>query len=433
MNKKIHTHYDNLKVARNAPPEVIKAAYKVLTQKHHPDKNPGSAESVRIMSVINTSYEILMDQDKRRLHDLWIKQQEEVGDNDYKNNASKNQSAPHYNQSYAGTSAHTGNQWENYETRFKANQKPVDKKSSTVSGLIAAAKRNPFVTSLAVVIALSVFFKRDEPKKSTPLVQTDVIANTPKASSGDALDIDSQIQTAATKKLTKQLWGQLHSTMSLRDVLALLGKPKDTSKIKEGELILFYSNDKVHGPYVYLKNEKLYLWGVAKNYFFGDKSLPPAKPALVAKEQIESQSIAKKTCSSSDTNGILPGESFSGYIPGRPIRNNDGRSEFTVDNTRISKDVLVKLVEVGSTTAARTFQVKANSKFTVRNLRAGSYKLMHRHRGSCRSSVADDTFDVEEVSEERGIRYSIMSVTLYEVQGGNLQMDDMSASAFDNY
>jgi hypothetical protein len=30
--KRLHTHYDNLKVAQNAPPEVIRAAYKTLSQ-----------------------------------------------------------------------------------------------------------------------------------------------------------------------------------------------------------------------------------------------------------------------------------------------------------------------------------------------------------------------------------------------------------------
>lgn len=69
---KIHTHYDNLKVARNAPPEVIRAAYKILSQKYHPDRNPGNPESARIMAIINGSYEILADPDKRKAHDLWI-------------------------------------------------------------------------------------------------------------------------------------------------------------------------------------------------------------------------------------------------------------------------------------------------------------------------------------------------------------------------
>lgn len=69
---KIRTHYDNLKVARNAPAEVIRAAYKVLTQKYHPDKNPGDAGAARIMHIINTSYEVLSDPQRRSAHDLWI-------------------------------------------------------------------------------------------------------------------------------------------------------------------------------------------------------------------------------------------------------------------------------------------------------------------------------------------------------------------------
>jgi hypothetical protein len=72
----IHTHYDNLKVARNAPPEVIRAAYKTLSQKFHPDRNPGNSEATRIMAIINASYEVLSDPDKRREHDLWVEQQE---------------------------------------------------------------------------------------------------------------------------------------------------------------------------------------------------------------------------------------------------------------------------------------------------------------------------------------------------------------------
>ncbi|WP_045226218.1 J domain-containing protein [Methyloterricola oryzae] len=69
---KIRTHYDNLKVSRNAPAEVIRAAYKVLTQKYHPDKNPGDAGAARIMHIINTSYEVLSDPQRRAAHDVWI-------------------------------------------------------------------------------------------------------------------------------------------------------------------------------------------------------------------------------------------------------------------------------------------------------------------------------------------------------------------------
>lgn len=72
---KIHTHYDNLKVTRSAPPEVIRAAYKSLAQKYHPDRNPNNLDASRIMSIINTSYSVLSDPIKRDEHDKWIDEQ----------------------------------------------------------------------------------------------------------------------------------------------------------------------------------------------------------------------------------------------------------------------------------------------------------------------------------------------------------------------
>lgn len=73
---KIHTHYDNLKVSRHAPQEVIRASYKALSQKYHPDKNPGDEKSARIMAVVNTAYNVLSDPVRRKEHDEWIASEE---------------------------------------------------------------------------------------------------------------------------------------------------------------------------------------------------------------------------------------------------------------------------------------------------------------------------------------------------------------------
>ena len=69
---RIHTHYDNLKVTRNAPPEVIRAAYKTLCQKFHPDRNPGNKEAANTFLIIRSAYETLSDPVKREEHDAWI-------------------------------------------------------------------------------------------------------------------------------------------------------------------------------------------------------------------------------------------------------------------------------------------------------------------------------------------------------------------------
>lgn len=81
--KKIRTYYDNLKVARNAPEAVIRAAYKALMQKYHPDKFEGSSEeALRIAKIIKASFDILIDPAKRAEHDKWIKSEEAKSEGD---------------------------------------------------------------------------------------------------------------------------------------------------------------------------------------------------------------------------------------------------------------------------------------------------------------------------------------------------------------
>lgn len=67
-----HTHYDNLKVARDAPMEVIHAAYRSLAAMYHPDRHPGDEEAARIMQVINNSYLALCDPVRKRDHRLTL-------------------------------------------------------------------------------------------------------------------------------------------------------------------------------------------------------------------------------------------------------------------------------------------------------------------------------------------------------------------------
>jgi curved DNA-binding protein CbpA len=78
----MRTHYDNLKVAENAPDEVIKAAYRALSQKYHPDKNSGDAEAHRIMQIINAAYAVLSDAAQRSRYDesLRVRRQREAAD-----------------------------------------------------------------------------------------------------------------------------------------------------------------------------------------------------------------------------------------------------------------------------------------------------------------------------------------------------------------
>jgi TonB family protein len=70
LMKKPVSHYESLNVTRDAPTEVIRAAYKSLSQKHHPDKNVGNQAAADTMSRLNAAYTVLSDPEQRKQYDL---------------------------------------------------------------------------------------------------------------------------------------------------------------------------------------------------------------------------------------------------------------------------------------------------------------------------------------------------------------------------
>ncbi|HEX7382139.1 MAG TPA: J domain-containing protein [Nevskiaceae bacterium] len=69
MTDRPATHYETLKVAQDAPPEVIRAAYRALSQKHHPDRHAEDIHAERTMQFINAAYDVLSDPVRRRDYD----------------------------------------------------------------------------------------------------------------------------------------------------------------------------------------------------------------------------------------------------------------------------------------------------------------------------------------------------------------------------
>lgn len=64
-------HYRILGVIQDAEDIVIKAAYRALAQRYHPDKWAGSPEEATIrMSEINKAFSVLSDQIKRKQYDI---------------------------------------------------------------------------------------------------------------------------------------------------------------------------------------------------------------------------------------------------------------------------------------------------------------------------------------------------------------------------
>ena len=62
-------YYDILGVGKNATPDEIKAAYRKLAMKYHPDRNQGDEAAAEKFKEVNEAHETLSDQQKRAAYD----------------------------------------------------------------------------------------------------------------------------------------------------------------------------------------------------------------------------------------------------------------------------------------------------------------------------------------------------------------------------
>jgi DnaJ-related protein SCJ1 len=67
-------YYDILHVKRHASKQEIRKAYKKLSRKYHPDKNPGDKEAEDKFIKITEAYEVLMDDEKRNIYNNYGKE-----------------------------------------------------------------------------------------------------------------------------------------------------------------------------------------------------------------------------------------------------------------------------------------------------------------------------------------------------------------------
>lgn len=72
------TLYDLLGIPETATAEAVKAAFRDLAKKHHPDVNGGSAEATAIFMAIKRAYDVLSDPTKRAAYDLKLRSDRET-------------------------------------------------------------------------------------------------------------------------------------------------------------------------------------------------------------------------------------------------------------------------------------------------------------------------------------------------------------------
>jgi curved DNA-binding protein CbpA len=69
--------YNILGINPTSSTQEVKAAYKRLALKYHPDKNPGNISAEELFKLVNTAYQTLSNPSKRARYDLKLKYQQE--------------------------------------------------------------------------------------------------------------------------------------------------------------------------------------------------------------------------------------------------------------------------------------------------------------------------------------------------------------------
>lgn len=137
----LHTHYDTLMVSRNASPEVIRAAFKSLSQKYHPDRN-SHPNADRIMQQFNEAYSILSNPVERNKYDKQL--------SDYEQKLNKTHQERKYRQFKDETSSNTSKHSNNVVVINIPDSISFSKIKSSIIDLLSKAKPI-FIKTLKII------------------------------------------------------------------------------------------------------------------------------------------------------------------------------------------------------------------------------------------------------------------------------------------
>jgi hypothetical protein len=299
----MRTHYDILNVSETAPDEVIRAAYKALAMRFHPDRNGGSAESRRVMQILNEAYAVLSDPVGRREYDRLL--------------------------------------------LLSRQAPPVQQDSFKSRQPVAMAKTVTKPTNILVALLTLIF---------------------------------------ANFRISLLLIG-----LGIWGVSALTAKKPPSRSYSPTSTAPSYASRPYTPP-------------------------PPARPKYV-----------RPPLSPVGT----PWPASAGYVSGYKVQAQGGLSSVTIDNTRNSSDVFLKLVWLSSVEAipARMCYIPAYSSFTFSSVMKGRYDVRYRDLGSGGLSKTEE-FLLEEKKTYSGTSYSNLTLTLYKVTNGNMTTEAIDESEF---
>lgn len=120
-------YYEILEITENASLEVIKAAYRALAKKYHPDSYSGvEVEREKNMILINKAYAVLSDTQKRKEYDLKLKSQSSNKSDSQREKATESQQHNTYYEEQRATNIYQNNQSRYSQSKSNESSKQND-------------------------------------------------------------------------------------------------------------------------------------------------------------------------------------------------------------------------------------------------------------------------------------------------------------------
>jgi len=365
---KIHSHYDNLKVSRDAPQEVIRAAYKTLCQKYHPDRRIDDPDAERVMKIINASYAVLSDPVQRKEHDEWLARKEReaaAAAAPPRPSASASQQQPHW-QTATQTRRDTPPPRQQARSSTWTSQARVDPRAAqhkprAASSASRFSLRKISLRSWAVIGVCAFFGYVAITESMTPWPFT---RNTPSYGSAYGSHAGAGAGDANAADNRRRALGAMSSAQAA------------TSPWKNDVSVASNDPSAAHVSYV--------------------------RPALAP-------------------NG-LAWPSTASYLDGMSIGAADGHSSVTIDNSVNRFDVFGKLVYNASVfdQPVRHFFIPAGQSFTLVGVAPGNYDVRYQNLDDG-GLYKSQGFELSEQAAGNSVDATNVSITLYGLPGSTVQ------------
>ena len=374
----LHTHYDTLMVSRYASPEVIRAAFRSLSQKYHPDKN-NHPDADRIMQQFNESYKILSDPIERSKYDRLLNEYESEANrtNQYEN--SKSQQRQNKVVVINIPDSVSFNQLKVHVSNFSLKIKPL---------LVKALKILFYIAIL--IFLINIFFSYIDGSSEYNAAE-------------DLNDAQREVADAAQ---------ELQDAAEQTDDYPYISNTSDELSEAQREVA-----DAI---------EELNTYGY-EDYSNTFTSTPSES---LSNDNEEIEQISSQNYKTHAPNG----ESYpasAGYVAGYPQLNNNGSSILTIDNSRNTEAVFGKLYYLGGSKleAVRHFYIPGGGGLNLRDISPGKYDV--RYKGLENGSISkSENILMEEYEDYDSVRFSEITMTLYKVSNGNMQTYSIPESEF---